>query len=136
MSFHRNKVVVVVNVASSCGLTRTNYKELNDLYAKYHDRGLEIIGFPCNQFLNQEQQCEVDIKEFARKSGVTWDMTSKVNVNGNDADPVWVYLKSKISSGILLLGTKGIKWNYTKFLVNRDGVPVKRFEPTTAPSVS
>lgn len=129
-------MVLFVNVASYCGLTKTNYKELNELYTKYREQGLAIIGFPCNQFLNQEPACEVDIKEFAKKNNVEWDLMSKVDVNGNGAAPIWKFLKSKLSSGILLLGTSGIKWNFTKFLCNRQGLPVKRYEPTTAPSVS
>lgn len=122
-------MLLIVNVASKCGFTKNNYKELNELYAKYKDQGLAILGFPCNQFGHQEPGCEVDIKEFIKKNGVEWDMFSKVDVNGSSAIPLYHWLKSK-EKGTLI---DAIKWNFTKFLVNKQGLPVARFAPNKSP---
>lgn len=126
---YKGKVVLVVNVASKCGFTKNNYKELNDLYSRYKDKGLAILGFPCNQFGHQEPGCEVDIKEFVKKNGVEWDMFAKIDVNGSAASPLYSWLKSK-QGGTLI---DAIKWNFTKFLVDKDGIPVKRYAPNDNP---
>jgi phospholipid-hydroperoxide glutathione peroxidase len=122
--------LIVVNVASNCGFTKTNYKELNEIYDKYEEKGLKILAFPCNQFLGQEPACDVDIKEFAKKNNARYDFFAKIEVNGDNAHPLWKWLKQKQSG---FMGSF-IKWNFTKFLINREGVPVKRFGPSTSPS--
>ncbi|CAG2105300.1 unnamed protein product [Medioppia subpectinata] len=127
---YKGQALIIVNVASNCGFTKVNYKELNELYDKYESRGLRILAFPCNQFMNQESGCDVDIKEFARKQGVRYDFAAKCDVNGDHAIPLWKWLRTQQSGW---LGSF-IKWNFTKFLVNKDGVPVHRFAPTTAPN--
>ena len=121
---------MIVNVASKCGFAKKNYDQLNQLYSKHKDAGLKILGFPCSQFMNQEPGCAVDIKEFIQKNGVEWDVFDKIDVNGKNAHPLFTYLKSK-QSGFLM---SAIKWNFTKFLVNRQGIPVARFAPTTEPN--
>jgi len=127
---YKGFALIVVNVASNCGFTKTHYKELNELYDKYQEKGLRILAFPCNQFMNQEPGCDVDIKEFAKKNNAEYDFFSKVEVNGDNAHPLWKWLK------VALPGWMGnfIKWNFTKFLISREGVPIKRFAPTTNPS--
>ncbi|XP_053200548.1 glutathione peroxidase 1-like isoform X1 [Panonychus citri] len=129
MDKYKGDVVIVVNVATYCGLTRANYAQLNEIYNEYKDKGLKIAGFPCNQFGNQEPGCSVDIKDFVAKNKVEWDVYDKIDVNGKDAHPLWKWLQHK-KGGFL---TDGIKWNFTKFLVDRKGVPVKRFAPTDEP---
>ena len=125
---YKGKVLLIVNVASRCGFTKTNYKELNELYSKYKDQGLAILGFPSNQF-NQEPGCDIDIKEFMKKNNVEWDMFAKIDVNGDSAIPLYHWLKSK-APGTLF---DAIKWNFTKFLINKEGVPVARFAPNKNP---
>ena len=131
LSKYQGKPTLIVNVASNCGFTKSNYNQLNELYDKYEGQGLRIAAFPCNQFMNQESACEVDIKNFAEKNNVKFDMYSKIAVNGSDAVPLYRWLKSK-QKGIL--GTTSIKWNFTKFLIDKDGIPIKRYAPTTAPN--
>lgn len=126
---YKGKVLLIVNVASKCGFTKNNYKQLNDLYSRYKDQGLAILGFPCNQFGHQEPGCDVDIKEFIKKNGVEWDMFAKIDVNGDDAIPLYHWLKSK-QGGFLI---DAIKWNFTKFLINRQGQPVSRYAPNKDP---
>lgn len=127
----RGKVCLVVNVASNCGLTKNNYKQLNELYAKHKDSGnFAILAFPCNQFAGQEPACETDLKEYVVKQKIEFDFFGKVNVNGKQAIPLYDYLKSKQGG---MLGDF-IKWNFTKFLCNKEGVPVKRYSPTTEPN--
>lgn len=121
--------MLIVNVASKCGFTRGNYKELNELYTKYHKQGLEILGFPCNQFGHQEPGCDVDIKRFMEANNVEFDMFAKVDVNGDNAIPLYNWLKSK-EGGTLF---DAIKWNFTKFLINKEGVPVGRYAPQKSP---
>jgi phospholipid-hydroperoxide glutathione peroxidase len=109
---------------------------LTTLYEKYSSpadgsKGLKIIGFPCNQFGGQEPGTEAEIKEFAKKFNVTFDMTSKVNVNGSEAHPLWKYLKSKKKGSLI----DAIKWNFTKFLVDKKGQPIERVGTTTDPIV-
>ncbi|MFC0264623.1 glutathione peroxidase [Fontibacter flavus] len=129
MEEFKGKTVLVVNTASQCGLT-PQYEGLEKLYEKYKDDGLVILGFPCNQFGNQEPGDEKSISEGCLVNyGVTFPMFSKVDVNGDTAHPLFKYLKSKLGG---LLGSK-IKWNFTKFLIDDQGRPVKRFAPITKP---
>ncbi|MGB3802027.1 MAG: glutathione peroxidase [Lewinella sp.] len=126
---YAGKVILVVNTASRCGLT-PQYEGLEKLYQQYQDRGLVILGFPCNQFNGQEAGSEEEIEEFCQVNyGVSFSMFAKVKVNGKDAHPIFMYLK-KACGGFL---TSAIKWNFTKFLIDREGKPVERFAPTTAP---
>jgi len=129
MDQYRGKTVLVVNTASKCGLT-PQYEGLEKLYKKYRPHGLEILGFPCNQFGKQEPGDEKSISEgCVTNYGVTFQMFSKVEVNGRNTHPVYKYLKSKLGG---LFGSR-IKWNFTKFLVGPDGIPVKRFAPNVKP---
>lgn len=129
MADTRGKVVLVVNTASKCGFT-PQYAGLEKLYEKYKDQGLVIIGFPCNQFGEQEPGGSGEIQEFCQVNyGVTFPIMSKVDVNGDNADPIFKYLKSQLGS---ILGSR-IKWNFTKFLLDRNGKPVERFSPLTTP---
>ena len=124
------KAVLVVNTASKCGFT-PQYKGLENVSQAYKDQGLVVLGFPCNQFGKQEPGDEDVISEFCELNfGVTFPLFKKVDVNGSDAHPLFVTLK-KSAPG--LLGSQGIKWNFTKFLLSADGQVVKRFAPTTKP---
>jgi glutathione peroxidase len=128
---YRGKVLLIVNVASQCGLT-PQYAALEELYRKYRDRGLVVLGFPCNQFGAQEPACEADIKTFTKERfEVTFPLFEKIEVNGDHAHPLYRYLKGEKAG---LLGTEAIKWNFTKFLVDRSGQHVERFAPTTTPT--
>ena len=130
MSAYKGKVLLIVNVASKCGFT-PQYKGLEELYERYHDRGLEVLGFPCNQFHEQEPEEEKAIQEFCRLNfGVKFDMFAKIDVNGDDAHPLYKFLKKEQSG---FLGTESIKWNFTKFLVDREGNVLERFGSTTEP---
>lgn len=125
----KGKTMVVVNTASKCGLT-PQYEGLESMYEKYRDQGLVILGFPCNQFGNQEKGNSEEIQEFCQVNyGVSFPMFEKIEVNGKDAHPIYKYLKSELGG---LLGSK-IKWNFTKFVIDKNGKPVKRFAPTTSP---
>ncbi|MCI5996736.1 MAG: glutathione peroxidase [Peptoniphilaceae bacterium] len=125
----KGKVMLVVNTASACGFT-PQFEGLELLYQKYKDQGLVILGFPCNQFKNQDSGTNEEIKTFCTLNyGVTFPMFEKIEVNGKDAHPIYKFLKSK-KSGIL--GNK-IKWNFTKFLIDREGNVVERYAPTTKP---
>ena len=129
MSQYKGKVVLVVNTASKCGFT-PQYEGLENLYKKYQAKGLVILGFPCNQFANQEPGSAEEISKFCTtKYGVTFPMFMKIDVNGENADPIYKYLKN------VLPGTSGneIKWNFTKFLLDRNGNPFKRYGSTTTP---
>lgn len=129
MDQYRGKTVLVVNTASKCGLT-PQFEGLESLYQAYKDKGFVILGFPCNQFANQEPGDEKTISEgCVLNYGVSFQMFSKVNVNGENAHPLYKYLK-KEKSGIF---GSGIKWNFTKFLIDKNGNPVKRYAPTTKP---
>ncbi len=126
---YRNKTLMIVNTASKCGLT-PQYEGLEKLYQKYRDQGLEVLGFPCNQFANQEPGDEKAIEEFCQVNyGVSFPMFSKIDVNGENAHPLYKYLKKELPG---FPGGK-IKWNFTKFLVDSEGNPVKRFSPQTNP---
>jgi glutathione peroxidase len=127
---YRGKVLLVVNTASKCGFT-PQYKGLEELYQKHHAQGLEILGFPCDQFGHQEPGSDVEIKSFCELNyGVTFPLFAKIEVNGDGADPLYKFLKSQ-AGGIL---GEGIKWNFTKFLVGRDGEVLERFASVTTPS--
>ena len=129
MESYKGKVVLVVNTASKCGLT-PQYEGLEKLYRDYKDKGLVILGFPCNQFGKQEPGSEKEIAEGCLINyGVTFPMFSKIEVNGDNTHPIYKYLKSELK------GTFGnrIKWNFTKFLIDKNGNPYKRFSPTTTP---
>jgi len=131
LSKYKNKVMLIVNVASKCGFTY-QYEGLEKLHEKYSTKGLSVLGFPCNQFLNQEPGTNKDIKEFCSLTyDVKFDMFSKIDVNGDDTHPLYTYLKSSQSG---LFGTESIKWNFTKFLVDKKGRVIKRYAPSTNPS--
>jgi glutathione peroxidase len=128
---YRGKVLLIVNTASKCGFT-PQYKELQELYEQYRDRGFVVLGFPCNQFGHQEPGTEEEIEQFCQVNyGVTFPMFAKVDVNGENAHPLFQYLKEKAPG---VFGTKAIKWNFTKFLVDRNGNVVARFASQTKPS--
>ena len=129
MDVYAGKVILVVNTASKCGFT-PQYEGLETLYEKYRDAGLVILGFPCNQFGNQEPGSEKEISEGCLVNyGVSFPMFSKVEVNGDNAHPIYKYLKDTLPG---FLGKK-IRWNFTKFLINSDGIPLKRFSSATKP---
>jgi glutathione peroxidase len=146
---YAGRVVLIVNVASKCGLT-PQYEGLESLYRDTKDSGLEILGFPCNQFGGQEPGTDAEIQDFCSTNfDVTFPVFSKIDVNGPDADPLYNYLRTEApgdfgpSAGPLYehvkasrpeaLGTDEVKWNFTKFLVGRDGKVIRRFEPTLTP---
>ena len=127
---YKDKVLLIVNVASKCGFT-PQYKGLEALYEKLHARGFEILGFPSNQFGAQEPGNEAEIAQFCDLNyGVTFPMFAKIDVNGANAHQLFQYL-TQAKPGIL--GTEAIKWNFTKFLIDRDGEPVARYAPQTKP---
>jgi glutathione peroxidase len=127
---YRGKVLLVVNVASHCGMT-PQYAGLEALYRKYQDRGFVVLGFPCNQFGAQEPGTEAEIQTFCSTNyDVTFPIFGKIEVNGAGAHPLYSYLKGEKPG---LLGTEAIKWNFTKFLVGRDGKVVRRYAPTDKP---
>ena len=129
MDAYKGKTVLVVNTASQCGLT-PQLEGLEKLHRKYGEKGLVILGFPCNQFANQEPGDEKSIAEgCVINYGVTFQMFSKIDVNGESAHPLYKYLKSELGGWF---GSR-IKWNFTKFLIDRDGKPVKRFAPVDTP---
>ena len=124
MSDYSGKVLLICNVASTCGFT-PQYAGLQKIYDNFKDQGLEILAFPCNQFGNQEKGDEQEIKEFCEANyGVTFPIFSKIDVNGAKAEPLFVYLKSQIKG---FMNTESIKWNFSKFLVNKNGQVEKRF---------
>jgi glutathione peroxidase len=127
---YRGKTLLIVNVASQCGYT-PQYAGLESLYRKHKDRGFVVLGFPCNQFGRQEPGSEREIKDFCTQTyDVTFPMFAKVEVNGSAAHPVFQFLKRERSG---LLGTESIKWNFTKFLVDREGNVVRRYAPSDSP---
>lgn len=130
LSAYKGKVVLVVNTASKCGFT-PQYKGLEDLHRKYEDKGLVVLGFPCNQFGAQEPGNEEEIKSFCSLNyDVSFPLAKKIDVNGDNADPLWQHLKQQQAG---LLGSRRIKWNFTKFLVDKDGKVVGRYAPTIKP---
>ncbi|MDA8904872.1 glutathione peroxidase [Candidatus Thioglobus sp.] len=129
MSEFKGKVILVVNTASFCGLTY-HYSGLEKLYQKYKEKGLVIIGFPCNQFGKQEPGTSEEIKDFCNLNyDVSFPMSTKVDVNGKNANPLFKYLKSELKGTL----NDSVKWNFTKFLIDRDGIPFKRFSSTVEP---
>jgi glutathione peroxidase len=130
MADFKNKAVLIVNTATKCGLA-PQFDGLEKLHDKYGKEGLVVLGFPCNQFLNQEPETNKTVEEACRiNHGVTFQLTEKVDVNGSNTHPVFKYLKNELGGGIL---GKSIKWNFTKFLITPQGKPFKRYAPTTAP---
>lgn len=130
LSAYEGKVVVVVNVASKCGLT-PQYEGLEAVYRQYKDRGLVILGFPCNQFAGQEPGSSAEIAEFCSLTyDVTFPVFERIDVNGEEAHPLYKWLKAEAPG---LLGSEAIKWNFTKFLIGRDGKVAERYAPTTEP---
>ena len=126
---YEGKPLIIVNTASKCGLT-PQFKGLQELYEKYRDSGVEILGFPCDQFNNQEFDNIEETTEFCQLNyGVSFPIFAKIDVNGDNTDPLFAYLKEQ-KKGIL---SKNIKWNFTKFLVDRNGQVVERYAPTTEP---
>ncbi|CAI4065024.1 hypothetical protein SKDZ_09G1990 [Saccharomyces kudriavzevii ZP591] len=127
----KGKVVLIVNVASKCGFT-PQYKELEALYKSYKDQGFTIIGFPCNQFGHQEPGSDEEIAQFCQLNyGVTFPIMKKTDVNGGNEDPVYKFLKSQKSG---MLGLRGIKWNFEKFLIDKKGKVHERYSSLTKPS--
>lgn len=128
---YKGKVMLIVNTASKCGFTR-QFSGLEDLYKKLHPRGLEILGFPCNQFGKQDPGTNEEISEFCQLNyGVSFPMFSKVEVNGDNAAPLFKFLKQQAPG---VMGTEGIKWNFTKFLVDQSGRVLKRYASATKPA--
>lgn len=127
---YEGKVLLIVNVASKCGFT-PQYKGLQEVYDKYKEQGLEILGFPCNQFGGQEPGTEADITSFCELNyGVNFPMFAKIDVKGDKAHPLYTYMTEQAPG---LLGMKAVKWNFTKFLIGKDGKVVGRFAPQTKP---
>lgn len=130
LSEYAGKVLLIVNTASKCGFT-SQYAELEALYQQFKDRGFEVLGFPCNQFGSQEPGSEEEIKQFCEvRFGVTFPLFAKIDVNGSDAHPLFVHLKESARG---ILGSKDIKWNFTKFLVDPKGNVLNRYAPSTSP---
>jgi glutathione peroxidase len=130
LSHYRGQVLLIVNTASQCGFT-PQYAGLEALYDNLHHAGLTVLGFPCNQFGAQEPGGEAEIGQFCQKNyGVTFPMFAKIEVNGPGAHPLYNYLKDTKPG---LLGSENIKWNFTKFLIDRKGAPVARYAPQTKP---
>ena len=127
---YQGKVLLIVNTASQCGFT-PQYRGLEELHKQFAARGFEVLGFPCNQFGQQEPGNASDISAFCERNyGVSFPMFSKIDVNGDNAHPLYKYLKQAAPG---LLGTQGIKWNFTKFLIGKDGSVHERYAPTTKP---
>jgi len=132
LSTYKGKVLLIVNVASQCGLTQSNYKELTDLYNQYKGSDFEILGFPSNQFAGQEPGSNEQIKEFAcTRFKAEFPLFDKIDVNGQNQAPLYKYLKSQKGGGLF---GDSIKWNFAKFLVDKNGKVVERYAPTTSPS--
>lgn len=130
LSQYRGRVLLIVNTASNCGFT-PQYKGLEAVYQQFHDQGIEVLGFPCNQFGAQEPGDAAEIGSFCEKNyGVTFPLFAKIDVNGENADPLFKLLKSEATG---VLGTEAIKWNFTKFLIKKDGTVFKRYASATKP---
>lgn len=130
LSNHKGKVLLIVNTASKCGFT-PQFDELQKIYTELKDDGFEILAFPCNQFLNQDPGTNEEIVSFCKLNfGVSFPVFAKIDVNGPDTDPLFKYLKSHAKG---ILGSKKIKWNFTKFLVDRSGNVIKRYAPVIKP---
>jgi len=130
MEQYKGKTLLIVNTASDCGFT-PQYQGLQALYEKYQDQGLEVLAFPCNQFGKQEKGSDEKIKSFCDlRFNISFPLFSKIEVNGDNTHPLYDFLKTQAPG---ILGSKGIKWNFTKFLVNKNGEVIKRFAPTVKP---
>lgn len=130
LSTYKDNVLLIVNTASDCGFT-PQYKGLQDLYQKHQAEGFAVLAFPCNQFKQQEKGSNEEIKQFCDlRFNIKFPLFSKIDVNGDNTHPLFDYLKSQAPG---ILGSKNIKWNFTKFLVNKEGKVVKRYAPTTKP---
>ena len=130
LSAYKGKVLLIVNTASKCGFT-PQYKGLQKIFEQYVERGFEVLGFPCDQFGHQEPGNEADINSFCEMNfGVSFPLFAKIDVNGKDAHPLFAHLKTEAPG---LLGSEGIKWNFTKFLVDREGRVVSCYAPATSP---
>lgn len=130
LSQYKDEVLLIVNTASKCGFT-PQYEELQTLYENYKDQGFSVLGFPCNQFLAQEPGDELEIDSFCKLNyGVTFPMFAKIDVNGQDAHPLFNYLTENAPG---MMGSKAVKWNFTKFLIDRNGNVVERYAPQTKP---
>ncbi len=128
---YQGKTLLIVNTASACGFT-PQYAGLEVLYQQYKAQGFEVLAFPCNQFGKQEKGENTEIKQFCDLNfNISFELFSKIDVNGDDTHPLYQHLKSQAPG---ILGSKGIKWNFTKFLVNNQGEVVKRYSPTTKPA--
>ncbi|KAF5785102.1 putative glutathione peroxidase [Helianthus annuus] len=131
LSIYKGKVLLIVNVASKCGLTNSNYTQLTEIYRKYKDRGFEILAFPCNQFLQQEPgTIEETVQFVCERFKAEYPIFAKVKVNGSNTEPLYKYLKA---NGGGLMGTT-IKWNFTKFLINKKGEVIRRYGARIEPS--
>lgn len=131
LSDYQDQVILIVNTASECGFT-PQYEGLESLYQRYRERGFVVLGFPCNQFGQQEPGDEAQILSFCEaRFGLSFPIFAKVEVNGPESHPLFIYLKSQARG---VLGSETIKWNFTKFLINREGLVVKRFASVTRPS--
>ncbi|XP_045482218.1 probable phospholipid hydroperoxide glutathione peroxidase [Harmonia axyridis] len=127
---YKGHVCIIVNVASECGFTKNHYEELVEIFDQYSDsNGLRILAFPCNQFAGQEPGNSAEIVDFIKSKNVNFDVFEKVNVNGSEGSPLWKYLKLK-QGGVL---GDFIKWNFTKFIIDKEGQPVERHGPNTSP---
>lgn len=130
MEDYKGKVLLIVNTASECGLTG-QYEGLEEMYETYKSDGLEVLGFPCNQFAGQEPGSDAEIQEFCKmKFGIKFPVFKKIEVNGKNTHPLYKFLKDQAPG---ILGSKMIKWNFTKFLVDRDGTVLKRYAPKDKP---
>ncbi|OUR62121.1 glutathione peroxidase [Colwellia sp. 39_35_sub15_T18] len=127
---YENKVMLIVNTASGCGFT-PQYKGLQELYQNHQAQGFEVLAFPCNQFKQQEKGSDEEIKQFCDlRFNIKFPLFSKIDVNGDNTHPLFSFLKTQAPG---ILGSKGIKWNFTKFLVNKEGKVIKRYAPSTKP---
>ena len=127
---YQDKVMLIVNTASACGFT-PQYKGLQSLYGEYQAQGLEVLAFPCNQFKQQEKGNNEEIQQFCDLTfNIKFPLFDKIDVNGENAHPLFTFLKEQAPG---ILGSKSVKWNFTKFLVNKEGQVIKRFAPTTKP---
>lgn len=130
MNEFKGKTVLIVNTATKCGLA-PQFEDLEALHQKYKTKGLVVLGFPSNQFLNQEPETNETVEEACRiNHGVSFQLTEKIDVNGENTHPIFKYLKDKLRGGL----SKKIKWNFTKFLIDSEGSPYKRYSPTTNPT--
>jgi len=128
---YRGKVMLIVNTASKCGLT-PQFEGLEKIHKQFESKGLTVLGFPCNQFLSQDPGNNTEIESFCQMNyGVSFPMYAKIDVNGPDTHPLFTFLKNEAPG---ILGSKGIKWNFTKFLVDKTGKVVKRYAPKTVPA--